>query len=215
MAIEPGSQHEPFSSPGQQRRAALLGIWIFLATEALFFGGLFAGYAVYRTWYGTDFLSGSSHLDVVLGTLNTAILLVSSFVMVIAVEATRQGKGHQAARALAGVALFGAAFLCIKGWEWHAVVHDGFWPGFHFVWAGHAPYPAKIFFAFYFAMTGLHALHLVIGVPALLLFAAASRWSFPFRATPNQIVVLGLYWHFVDIVWIFLFPLLYLAHRHA
>ena len=210
MTIKPSSLAEPFADAPQQRRSAVLGMWIFLATEVLFFGGPLFLYGAYRYGYGNRFLAGSPHLDIVLGTVNTAVLLLSSLLMVYAIEQTRAGRAKEVFLLLVAVAGLGTVFLGIKAYEWHAVFEDGFWPGAGFSGDG----PLRLFFTLYFVLTGLHALHLSIGIATVLLFAAAARWSRPFRPTPNQLVLLGLYWHFIDIVWVFLFPLLYLAHRH-
>lgn len=201
-----------FDSPTQQFEAAKLGMWIFLATEVLFFGGMFAGYTVYRMLYPAAFAEGSSHLDLVLGSINTAVLLLSSLMMALAVHAA-QTDGKGLVQKIAGTAGLGTAFLAIKAIEYQHKFHDHLVPGPHFNQGAHIeglPTNAELFFSFYFAMTGMHALHMVIGLGLLAwigIAAARKRFS-PDYYTPVEMV--GLYWHFVDIVWVFLFPFLYL-----
>jgi len=211
MATDPSI--EPYSTPAHQRRAALLGMWAFLATEVLFFGGPLLLYASDRLAYGAAFLAGSLRLALPLGATNTAVLLVSSLVMVLAVRAGAEGRRRRSAFLLAATALLGLVFLGIKMHEWRDVASEGLWPGAGFTWEGAHPGPARLFFALYFALTGLHAVHMLVGVGLLLLFACAAFRNRPFNE--HALTLLGLYWHFVDMVWIFLFPLLYLAPRHG
>jgi len=205
-----------FDDAEQQQLAATLGMWAFLATEVLFFGGMFAGYLVYRLWYPEVWAEASRHLDLVLGTINTAVLLSSSFTMALAVRAAQTDDTTLLRRLLMATLLLGTVFLGIKGWEYMHKVQESLLPGPGFHWeatdAG-AEGPARLFFSFYFAMTGVHALHMVIGLGLLaVLFVQAGRGRFSsnyFTPVENT----GLYWHFVDIVWVFLFPLLYLIDR--
>jgi cytochrome c oxidase subunit III len=206
-----------FTSLEQQHEASRLGMWAFLATEVMFFGGLFTGYAVYRNLYPEAFRLASHHLDIALGATNTAILIGSSLTMALAIRAAQVGRrGAQVGLVLATMAL-GTAFLVIKGFEYHHKWVDHLMPGPSFDAAafgaegGHA----RIFFSFYFVMTGLHAFHMVIGFGLLAWVAGRARRG---DFTPKHHAALemtGLYWHFVDLVWIFLFPLLYLIGRHA
>jgi len=201
-----------FDTPRQQFEAAKLGMWLFLATEVLFFGGMFAGYTVYRTLYPDAFAQGSGHLDVVLGTINTAVLLLSSLSMALAVHAAQTSSKHLV-RFILGTAILGIAFLGVKFVEYQHKFHDGLVPGKHFGSADHLEpmmSSTELFFSFYFAMTGMHALHMVIGLGLLMWIAvgAARRRFSSSYYTPVEMV--GLYWHFVDIIWVFLFPLLYL-----
>jgi len=212
-----------FDDAEQQYTAANLGMWLFLATEVLFFGGLFAGYAQYRYWYPQEFAHGSGHLDLWLGTINTAVLLTSSLTMALAVHAAQTNERNATARFLALTIVLGSAFLGIKAYEYFHKYEEHLVPGRAFVLPaahGHAAGateaeeieagPVEIFFSFYFAMTGLHATHMVIGIAILgLLWRAARRGAYSAEYfTPVEMT--GLYWHFVDIVWVFLFPLLYL-----
>ncbi len=221
-----------FDDAEQQYTAAELGMWLFLATEVLFFGGLFCLYTVYRIWYHAAFLAGSHHLDVVLGTINTAVLLTSSLCMALAVHSAQSNDRRSTAHYLVLTMLLGLVFLGVKGYEYHEKLVEHLVPGRSFMlnvgertptgWlpplapsratqttdpeAGHT----ELFFSFYFAMTGLHALHMIIGV-ALLGVLAIAAWNGSYSNmyfTPVEMT--GLYWHFVDIVWVFLFPLLYL-----
>ena len=204
---------EQFVSLDQQEEAVTLGLWLFLATEVLFFGGLLLLYSEYRSWYPIEFGAASRHLDIVLGTLNTAILLTSSFLMAGAVTAARLREQRTTVVLLVATAALGLAFLAIKGYEWHDAAQQGFWPGTHWFAAGDQPHGERLFFALYYTMTGLHGVHLLIGVTLICGFAFRLRRLKPFRPDQNAIALLGLYWHFVDIVWIFLYPLLYLVHR--
>ena len=174
-----------FDSPLQQRSAALLGMWAFLATEVMFFGPLFFGYLHARAYQGEAFVQASHHTNLWLGTANTAILLTSSLTMALAVH---ESKANLRKRFLLFTALLGLAFLCIKAVEYAAEWSE----------------PASLFLFLYFAMTGLHAVHLAIGI-ALVLWVAGR---------PAATGIVGLYWHFVDIVWIFLYPMLYLLERY-
>jgi cytochrome c oxidase subunit 3 len=203
-----------FDDAEQQFEASALGMWAFLATEVLFFGGLFAAYAVYRQYYPEAFAAASSHLDIVLGAVNTAILIGSSLTMVLAVYSARFGSRRAQVLFLLATLVLGLFFLGIKAVEYQHKFHEHLVPGLNFQFPGKEVQHAQIFFSLYFAMTGMHALHMVIGA-GLLVTLAVLAWRGRFSAayyTPVEIV--GLYWHFVDIVWIFLFPLLYLIGRH-
>jgi cytochrome c oxidase subunit 3 len=194
----------------QQHEASSLGMWAFLLTEIMFFGGLFAGYTVYRTVYTAGFEAGSQHLDILLGTLNTAVLISSSLTMALAVHAAQVGHRQLLARFLLLTMLLGLVFLSIKGYEYWHKYHESLVPGVRFTYTGPYPGQVQLFLIFYFVMTGLHALHMVIGLGllAILVGLAWRGWFSPAYYTPVEII--GLYWHFVDIVWIFLYPLLYL-----
>jgi cytochrome c oxidase subunit 3 len=199
-----------FDDLAQQSTASSLGMWAFLLTELMFFGGLIVGYTVYRTAYLPGFIAGSHHLDVVLGTINTAVLISSSLTMALAVHAAQEGQRRLLIRCVLLTMLLGLAFLGIKGYEYWHKYHEGLVPGLRFSYSGPYPRPVALFLIFYFVMTGLHALHMLIGLGLLtVLIGLAWRGSFSAEYhTPVEVV--GLYWHFVDIVWIFLYPLLYL-----
>jgi len=202
-----------FDDPAQQTHAATLGMWAFLATEVLFFGGLFTAYAVYRSSYPGAFAEASRHLDVTLGTINTGVLIGSSLTMALAVWAAQTGRRRDQVLYLVLTILLGSVFLGIKVVEYGHKFHEHLVPGPHF--SGSEPAHAQIFFSLYFVMTGMHALHMVIGIVLLAILAVrAGRGRFsPVYYSPVEVT--GLYWHFVDIVWIFLFPMLYLIGLHA
>lgn len=209
-----------FDSTAQQTHAAKLGMWLFLASEVLFFGGMFAGYAVYRAVYADGFAAGSRQLDIWLGTLNTGVLLTSSFTVALAVGAIQAHRRRYAAWLLGITILLGAGFLAIKGFEYSHKYHEHLIPGPHFsytVVGKDAPPPqgVELFFSYYFAMTGLHAAHMLIGMAVLAVLAFQLCQTGRAAPSPHRIEVAGLYWHFVDVVWVFLFPLLYLIEVTA
>jgi len=201
---------EQFRDLEQQREASSLGMWVFLVTEIMFFGGLFMVYTVARAMHPAGFAQASRHLDVTLGGTNTAVLISSSLTMALAVYASQVGRRRMLAGFLALTIALGCVFLVIKAIEYADKFHHHLVPGSAFSFAGPEARPAELFFSLYFAMTGLHALHMVIGVGVVLVVlvkAWRGRYTIEYH-TPVEIS--GLYWHFVDIIWIFLFPLLYL-----
>ena len=205
-----------FENLDQQKEASTLGMWVFLVTEVLFFGGLFATYSIYRAWYPDAFSAASHSLDLTLGAVNTVILITSSLTMALAVYASQTGDRRKLMLFLVATMVLGAAFLGIKAVEYADKFEHHHVPGagFHFEQEALAR-EAQIFFSLYFVMTGLHALHMIIGLGIMLWML---RWAWTGLISPeyaSPIEISGLYWHFVDIVWIFLFPLLYLLGRHA
>ena len=210
----PNLQHH-FIDMAQQQEASTLGMWVFLVTEIMFFGGMFFAYILYRYWYHDGFAAGSHHLDLFWGGLNTVILIVSSLTMALAVRSAQLSNRRGLMLNLVLTMIFGAAFLGIKAIEYSAKFRDHLIPGKHFEWHDVDPVGAQAFYSIYFAMTGMHALHMIVGlgIMSVILFMA---WRGRFSASYyTPVEVSGLYWHFVDIVWIFLFPLLYLLGRHA
>jgi cytochrome c oxidase subunit 3 len=204
-----------FDDAGQQHEAASLGMWVFLVTEVMFFGGLFTVYVVYRALFPTVFGHASNHLDVFLGTLNTAVLITSSLTMALAVRAAQVGaRGGTIARWLGATAALGATFLSIKGYEYAHKYLEGMLPGPTFTYAGPDAHQTELFLSLYFTMTGVHALHMVIGLGLLAWLVVGARRGRFGAAYHTPVELVGLYWHFVDVVWIFLFPLLYLIGRH-
>jgi cytochrome c oxidase subunit 3 len=210
----PGFKHQ-FEDMEQQREAGSLGMWVFLVTEIMFFGGLFATYIIYRTLYLTAFEEGSRLLNVKFGAANTAVLIGSSLTMALAIHAAQAGKKKsEQVMYLVLTMILGALFLFLKfNYEWRTDYHEHLIPGFGFIirpeW-GAAGTHVPLYFCFYFFMTGLHAMHMIIGfgiLGTLTVMAHRGRFSSEYYA---PLEVSGLYWHFVDIVWIFLFPLLYL-----
>lgn len=225
---------EHFENAEQQRNTAIFGMWIFLGTEVLFFGGLFLAYTFLRWASPASVEMGSRHLELPLGGINTVILLTSSFVLSVGIHFSENGRLRLAAFLMTVTALMGIAFLCIKGTEYRHVIHEGLLPcsGFRIdrvmppasFQAGITgalgqsgvpdsrsvvPTVAELFFWLYFVMTGLHAVHLLIGI--VLCLVIATLLCRPCGVSQNAVHNAGLYWHFVDLVWIFLFPLLYLA----
>jgi cytochrome c oxidase subunit 3 len=190
-----------------------LGMWLFLAGEVMFFGALFTGYMVYRLNYPQVFAEAGGFLDRTLGTINTGVLLTSSLAMALAVNAAQRSQKRSLVLFLWLTILLGLVFLGIKGSEYMHKFQEGLWPGGDFIWNGTEPQKARAFFSLYFIMTGLHALHMIIGILALAvlsLFGLRGRFT---ALTYAPVEMVGLFWHFVDIVWIFLFPMLYLIHR--
>ncbi len=209
-----------FENIHQQRDASALGMWVFLASEVLFFGGLFTSYAAMRSSYPAGFAVGSRHLDPLLGAVNTAVLLTSSLTMALAVWASQSARRRLLQLCLGLTLLFGASFLGIKAYEWYHEYEQHLVPGADFRLEAdpdrtasqqeELSKQAQLFFVFYFIITGLHALHMLVGL-AVLSVQLALTWRGNFGiADWGPIEVSGLYWHFVDIVWIFVFPLLYL-----
>jgi cytochrome c oxidase subunit III len=217
-------QHH-FENMEQQREASTLGMWVFLVTEIMFFGGMFLAYTLYRNQYPEAFASASNHLDLKLGAINTVVLILSSFTMAMAVYCTQVGKRRGQIISLVLTLLLGTTFLGIKAVEYHEKYVDRLIPGrvipsrpfdasgVHLL-PGAAKQNVEMFYWIYFAMTGMHAVHMIIGIgviSVILFFAIRGKYGPEYH---NPVEVSGLYWHFVDIVWIFLFPLLYLLGRH-
>jgi cytochrome c oxidase subunit 3 len=214
-----GDQHNPnlqhhFYSLEQQLEASTLGMWVFLVTEIMFFGGMFMAYIVYRMLYPEAWVLGSNHLDVTLGALNTAVLICSSLTMVLAVRAAQtNNRGGQILNLILTI-VFGSVFLVVKYFEYAEKFEHHLVPGASFDMTLPQAAQQQLFFSIYFMMTGIHALHMVVGIVLMLvILAMAMRGKFNAEwYTPVEMS--GLYWHFVDIVWIFLFPLLYLLGAH-
>jgi cytochrome c oxidase subunit 3 len=208
----PAHQHH-FETMEQQAEAATLGMWLFLVTEVLFFGGLFVTYLIYRMWYPAAWSEGSLELDIVLGGTNTVVLITSSLTMAMAVRAAQTGHQKPLVVNLILTILLGLVFLVIKFFEYKHKFDVGHVPGPNFHFEGANAAQVELFISLYFAMTGLHALHMIIGfgIMSVILWMALKKRFSPAWYTPVELA--GLYWHFVDIVWIFLFPLLYLVDR--
>lgn len=202
-----------FETAEQQSVAAKLGIWVFLATEIMFFGAPLFGYTVYRSKYPSAWAEASTHLGLMLGAINTSVLLTSSLTMALAIDAIKKECRGAVGLLLATMGL-GVTFLGIKGWEYYEKWQEHLVPGPEFQWHGiEARGPAELFFSFYFTLTACHALHMVIGLTMMVIFTYQThraRFSAEYH-TPVEL--LGLYWHFVDCVWVVLFPLLYLVSR--
>jgi len=202
----------PFRDAEHRSVANHLGLWTFLATEILFFGGLFTSYAVYRYSYPEAFAEGSRHLEFWIGTINTAVLLTSSLCMALGDHAIKAGH-HTAFRwCVLGTAGLGVVFLALKGYEYHSKYTEHLVPGLGFHLDSPGPWAPQIqlFIFLYFAMTGLHAVHMLFGLSALGWLLWLHHRGRITAERPGAVEMTGLYWHFVDCVWIFLYPLLYL-----
>ena len=208
----PKLQHH-FDDMGQQAEASTLGMWVFLVTEIMFFGGLFMAYLLYRWQSPSGFAEASNHLNVIWGAANTVVLIVSSLTMALAVRAAQTSAPPKTQVGwLIATMILGTAFLGVKVIEYKDKFDHHLVPGPNFQWPGNYPQAAEQFYSLYFCMTGLHALHMIIGL-GIMTVISIMAWRRQFDSeyyTPVE--VSGLYWHFVDIVWIFLFPLLYLIH---
>ena len=231
----PPYQRHHFETVAQQFDATNFAMWLFLLTEVMFFGGLFMAYLIMRNWYYPAFVEGSHQLSIFWGTANTGVLIVSSFTMAMAVwSAQMRRKGALLGFILLTIIL-GTAFLGIKAIEWHEKWEKHHVPGFHWseasflnpqsdteVYSEYHDKPlapdmaakTQQYFFLYFAMTGMHALHMVIGVGILVFLFFRARAGAYTTGHYTFVENFGLYWHFVDIIWIFLFPLLYLISRY-
>lgn len=206
--------HNPYAAGEPQASLNTLGMWVFLATEVMFFGGLFTGYMVLRLLYADTFAEASQHLDFIAGTVNTFILLTSSFSMALSVRAAKLGKNFAIFFFLLITIMLGTAFLGIKFYEYYLKFQEGLIPTASFVYEGENPGQARLFFSLYFIMTGLHAIHMIIGIFILSIAALMAFFKRFSETRYAPIETIGLYWHFVDLVWIFLFPILYLIERN-
>jgi cytochrome c oxidase subunit III len=242
-AVEPsgGEHHEHpsylrhhFQSVEQQADASNFAMWLFLLTEVMFFGGLFTAYLIYRNWYFPAFVSGSHQLNVVWGTLNTLVLILSSFTMAMGVWCAETKRRRGLIISLTLTFILGLGFLGIKSIEYREKIEKHHVPGFHYSLstfldpdsdeaahaAGDKPLTldmarhTELYFSLYFAMTGMHALHMILGI-GVLGFMVFRAWAGDYTTGHVTFVEnFGLYWHFVDIIWIYLFALLYLISRH-
>jgi cytochrome c oxidase subunit III len=240
-AGEDGHEEHPaylrhhFENVDQQADAAGFAMWIFLLTEVMFFGGLFTAYLIYRNWYYPAFVEASHQLNIFWGTLNTAVLITSSFTMAMGVWCAETRRKRGLVLCLVLTFILGLGFLGIKAVEYSEKIEKHHVPGFHYslqsfidpasdpeIYKEYKDKPlaldmarhTEVYFSLYFAMTGMHALHMIIGIAILgyLIFRAQAG-----AYTAGHVTFVenfGLYWHFVDIIWIFLFPLLYLISRH-
>jgi cytochrome c oxidase subunit 3 len=201
-----------FDTADQQFESNRMGVWLFLVTEILFFGGLFCAFAVFRSWYFDGFLEAHHHLDKVMGAINTVVLITSSLTMALAVRSAQTSNTKATSVLLTITLLCAAAFLVVKYFEYSHKFHDGLLPGGAFKATGFEhPNGASLFFAVYFMMTGIHGLHVVIGmglIAWILLRNQKGHFSARYYSPVENV---GLYWHLVDLVWIYLFPLLYLV----
>jgi cytochrome c oxidase subunit 3 len=197
----------------QQHETAQLGMWVFLASEVLFFGGLILGYCVNRYAYPEGFAEAARHTQIAIGTANTAILLTSSFFVAWAVSIVKMGAGRVAGILLTAAAALGCVFLVLKGIEYKIEYEEHLVPSFFFVFRGPNSTSAWLFFSFYFVATALHGLHVAIGIIVLIVIAVKARRGGYSKRYHSPATVAGLYWHFVDLVWVFLYALIYLPGR--
>jgi cytochrome c oxidase subunit 3 len=209
-----------FDDLEHQQQATLFGMWIFLATEVLIFGGIFTGYTVYRIQYTPAFEVASRHLNLWIGGINTLVLLTSSLTMVLAIDAIRHGRSRASARQLLLTAALGTAFLAFKAAEYYLDYRENLIPGFAFnptEWTALnvRPQQVQLFLVFYYFLTGLHAIHLFIGIAVVLILAWMTHRERFSSEYYSPVESWGLYWHFVDLVWVFLLPLLYLIGSRA
>ena len=203
-----------FASVQHRDETAELGMWVFIATEVLLFGGLVLSYFVYRHAYPQAFMAASRHTDILIGTANTAILLTSSFLVACALEALSV-RAHTISRALLiGAAILGLLFISLKGFEYADEYREHLIPGINFAFDGPLANGVELFFVFYFVATALHAVHMLVGIGLLTIFAVRIDNAEESR-TRTALHSAALYWHFVDVVWIFLFALIYLPGRSS
>ena len=206
----PAHVRHHFADAEQQMESSRLGMWIFLLTEVLLFGGLFCFYAVFRAWYPEMFFNAHKQLDVVLGALNTVVLITSSVTMALAIRSMQLGSKRATINFLSATLLLAGVFLVVKFFEYSHKFHLGQLPGKFYTFQGIEGTNPHVFFSAYFMMTGLHGLHVLMGMGAISwMIYRTSRGHFS-AAYYTPIELTGLYWHLVDLIWIFLFPLLYL-----
>jgi cytochrome c oxidase subunit 3 len=210
-----------FEDLEQQREAETMGMWLFLATEILIFGAIFTCYTVYRTRYPRDFEAASAHLNLLIGSINTIVLLSSSLTMALSVHATRIGRQKMLLTCLTLTIVLGATFLGLKALEYYLDYEEFLVPALRFrpgQWTNLSPpvnpQHVQLMLAFYYIMTGLHAVHMLVGMGLLIWLFLRARQGMLTPVRYMAVEVVGLYWHFVDIVWIFLLPLLYLTGTH-
>jgi len=200
-----------FGDEPARQGAAHMGMWVFLASEVMLFTALFTAYALYRLAYPEVFRLGRTHMDVTLGTLNTYVLVSSSILVALATVAVRRGRDLMAGALLMGAVLLGVCFLVIKGAEYTHHFHDKALPGAHYAFTKFAIPGANLYFTLYWLMTGIHALHVVVGMGVLSVMAFRAMGGSFNAAYHTPLELGGMYWHLVDVVWLFLWPLLYLV----
>jgi len=199
-----------FSEVAQQKESAKLGMWIFLLTEILLFGGLFVAYAVFRAWHPEMFVNAHKQLDILMGTINTVVLITSSLTVALAIRSIQMGNKKRTIQLLFVTILLASVFLIIKYFEYSHKIHLGQLPGKYYTFEGLEGTNPHVFFSIYFMMTGLHGIHVLIGIIAItwvMIRTSKNHFSAEYY-TPIEMV--GLYWHLVDLIWIYLFPLFYL-----
>jgi cytochrome c oxidase subunit III len=210
MSTAAGVLKEPWHELSRQREGATFGIWVFLASEVLFFGSLLLLYTIDRVSYPQAFIMAGRETDIWYGTINTAVLMTSSLTMAVAAQAAEADMRRLAIWCLAATVAFGMIFLVLKGFEYAEDLRKNLWPGPNFALKAPA---AQLFFALYWILTGIHAVHLTIGLGLIgRLVVMGARRRIQLRENP-QVEVTALYWHLVDVIWIILYPLIYLMGR--
>lgn len=199
-----------FVDSEQQFDAAKMGMWIFLVTEILFFGGLFAAYIIYRAWYPELYIMASTQLNTTMGAINTGILILSSLTMALSIWAAQHNDKTKTTLFLVITILCAFGFMVIKYFEYTHKFHLGIFPGEYYTFTGIDHPKAPQFFSIYYMMTGLHGIHVIIGIMLISWLVIKNQKNSFSSSYYTPIEIVGLYWHLVDIIWIFLFPLLYL-----
>lgn len=212
VAVEHKSDHvqHHFIDSEQQFESAKLGMWIFLVTEILFFGGLFAAYIVYRSWYPELYLLASEELNTLWGGVNTVVLIGSSLTVAMAIRSAQLNQIKGLIYNLYITIGLACVFMVIKFFEYSHKFHLGIYPGSYYTYEGIAHEKANIFFSIYYMMTGVHGLHVTIGIGLMIWLVVKAKRGVFHSGYYTPVEITGLYWHLVDIIWIFLFPLLYL-----
>jgi cytochrome c oxidase subunit 3 len=205
---------EQFATEEQQRETTTFGMWIFLATEVLFFGALFMAFSIYRMQYPHAFTVGSEGMNLVLGATNTAVLITSSLTMAMSIHSIASGKPGRTVLFLIATMAIGAVFLGIKFTEYYQHYMEHKAPGLNFLSTDPAGRQIELFYVFYFLMTGLHAVHMIIGISILAILVVRTAAGSFTANYHTPIEATGLYWHFVDIVWVFLYAIFYLPGVH-
>lgn len=205
--------HSPYENPAHQEETALAGMWLFLASEGLLFGGLFLICLLYSHAFGSGWSAAVQRTNIVIGTVNTVILITSSAVFTFAVEGARRGNNRRVIQGALAATALGLLFLVLKGIEWAHEFSENLFPGPHFAVTGPDAGGAALYYSFYFIATGLHGLHLLGGIGLLLWICTRARRGEFTRDWNTPVDVVGLYWSFVDLMWMVLFPLIYLLGR--
>ena len=209
----PLAVEEQYDDAVQQREAATLGMWLFLSTEIMFFGVLFASYTICRILYPDGFAEAGRHTDMLLGTIETAVLLTSSSLIAISLRAIKLGQRRACTWLLLGTAALGTAFLVIHGFEYYSEYTEHLIPGINFNQPGPHAHAMELFFCLYYFITGFHSAHVIVGVLLITTLAVrVARGAFS-TEQHNTLELAALYWHLVDIVWVFVYPVIYLVGR--
>ncbi|RFD21100.1 cytochrome C oxidase subunit III [Komagataeibacter melaceti] len=203
----------PYDTPLHRDETAVAGMWLFLASEVLLFGGLFLVVLVYSHTHAAGWAAGVRHTNLAIGSVNTLLLISSSAIYTLATEAARQGHERRIIPAALGAAGMGMTFLVLKGWEWRLEFREHLFPGPDFAISGPEAGGAQLFYSFYFLATALHGLHMLVGIGLIVWVCYRVRTHGGRPVSPMVVDVVGLYWSFVDLVWILLFPVLYLIGR--